>query len=45
MRILRLPVGMVTLLTCVCSTFATADDTPRLPDQYSQVVLRVEGMI
>ncbi len=45
MRILRLPVWRVTLLTCVASTFALADDTPKLPDQYAQVVLRVEGMI
>ena len=45
MRILRLAVWMVTLLTCVASSFALADDTPKLPDQYAQVVLRVEGMI
>ena len=45
MRILRLAVWMVTLLTCVTSSFALADDKPQLPDQYAQVVLRVEGMI
>ena len=45
MRILRLAVWMVTLLTCVVSTFVLADDKPKLPDQYAQVVLRVEGMI
>ena len=45
MRILRLAVWMVTLLTCGASSFALADDEPQLPDQYAQVVLRVEGMI
>lgn len=45
MRILRFPVWMVTLLTCMASTVALADDTAKLPDQYAQIVLRVEGMI
>lgn len=45
MRILRFPVGTVTLLACLFSTFALADGMPRLPDQYAEVVLQVEGMI
>ena len=45
MQLLRLPVWIATLLPFVANTFTCADEAPLRPDQYAQVVLRVEGMI
>ena len=33
------------LLPWFIGSFALADESPKLPDQYAQVVLNVEGMI
>ena len=36
--------GAISLLTFVAGAFGQADQAPKLPDQYAQVVLRVKGM-
>ena len=38
-------VGFFILAVCVTSVFGQADEPPRLPDQYAEAVLQVEGMI
>ena len=45
MRLLIQAVIASTLLTCVSNVIADSDASPKLPDQYAEVVLRVEGMI
>ena len=37
-------IGAISLLTFSTSVFAQTDERPVLPDQYAEVVLRVEGM-
>ena len=37
-------VGAFALLVFAASALAQADERPALPDQYAEVVLRVEGM-
>ena len=37
--------GAMMLLAWLLGSPVLADDSPRLPDQYAEVVLRVEGMI
>ena len=37
-------IGAISLLTFATSVFGQTDGRPVLPDQYAEVVLRVEGM-
>ncbi len=45
MRLQWHTLAAISLLTFVTSVVALADESPKLPDQYAEVVLRVEGMI
>ena len=44
MKLLCLSAGVISLLTAITSVFGQAEQLSKLPDQYAEVVLRVEGM-
>ena len=45
MKLLHRLSGSLMLLVSLVGRPAVANDSPELPDQYAEVVLRVEGMI
>jgi hypothetical protein len=44
MKLFSYYLSAISLLTFAGSALGQTDEQPKLPDQYAQVVLRVEGM-